>query len=466
MIVAWDWLRLRAALSEGYGRVGQRWDDLPERLERDFDRRALVPRLLVLMVLGAAAFLDYGHGHRLGHWIVLLVYGLTTVALALSAKVSAAAARRGAWLPIAATVADAGLTVYVIADHLPRDAHDALHATDAVSLMPAFLLLLQTGLRLRRDLVVLFSGIVVAGWAVSLSVVIGWDALLVTEDAGAASPASIATRQALGLLSFAAAAGFVLYAVHRMRIASSDVLRAQLDRMLLSRFLPESVASEVVRGDEGAVGVAERHACLLAFDLRGFSALARDRPSAEVIADLMGFRRIVHDAVSANGGIVDKYIGDGVLALLLEGEPRQQAERAVAAVRSVMGQIDAWNERRAARANGVGPIRAIAAFHHGPVLAGVFDDGRRAEFTVLGPAMNALARLERRAKEENVDFLASNSSLDLLSPQTLAALNLRRLPRREQDDREELPDVAALSFVLQGASASRVRRPHLTASQA
>lgn len=461
MIVAQSLQRLRTALTEGYGRVGQRWDDLPERLERDFDRRALVPRFLVLLVLGAAAFLDYGHGHRLGHWIVLLVYGLTTVALALSAKASAAAARRGAWLPLAATVADAGLTVYVIADHLPQDANDALHATDAVSLMPAFLLLLQTGLRLRRDLVVLFSGIVVAGWAVSLSVVIGWDALLATEDAGAASPASIATRQALGLLSFAAAAGFVLYAVHRMRIASSDVLRAQLDRMLLSRFLPESVAAEVVRGDEGAVGVAERHACLLAFDLKGFSAFARERPSAEVIADLMGFRRIVHDAVSANGGIVDKYIGDGVLALLLEGEPRQQAERAVAAVQSVMDQIDTWNGRRAARPSGVGPVRAIAALHHGPVLAGVFDDGRRAEFTVLGPAMNALARLERRAKEEDVDFLASSSALGLLSLSTLAALKLRGLPRRTQDDREGLPDVAAVSFGTRRTSVVRVRQPNL-----
>ena len=176
----------------------------------------------------------------------------------------------------------------------------------------------------------------------------------------------------------------------------------------------------------------------------------------------MGFRRIVHDAVSANGGIVDKYIGDGVLALLLEGEPRQQAERAVAAVHSVMDQIDAWNGRRAVRPSDVGPVRAIAAVHHGPVLAGVFDDGRRAEFTVLGPAMNALARLERRAKEEDVDVLASDSALGLLSPSTLADLDLRRLPRRAQDDREELPDVAAVSFVARGAPSIRARRPHFT----
>jgi hypothetical protein len=132
---------LSTVLRERRGRIGGRRNELPEQLELDFDRRALVPRLFVTLVLGAGALLEFGHGHRLAHWVVLAVYGATTVALALSTRF----AGRPAWLPVAATVADAGLTVYVITDHLPQDAHDAPHATDAVSLLPAFLLLLQTG---------------------------------------------------------------------------------------------------------------------------------------------------------------------------------------------------------------------------------------------------------------------------------------------------------------------------------
>ncbi len=193
-------------------------------------------------------------------------------------------------------------------------------------------------------------------------------------------------------MSFSAAAGFVYYAVHQMRIASSDVLRARLDRMLLSRFLPEGVAAEVVRGDEGAAGVSERHACLLSVDLRGFSVFTRERPSAEVIALLMEFRRITHDAVSANQGIIDKYIGDGVLALFLDGTPETQAERALTSVRTIVSRVDVWNDRRqrAGDARSAGRIRTIAALHEGFVLAGVFDDGGRAEFTVLGPAKCAV----------------------------------------------------------------------------
>jgi hypothetical protein len=138
---------------------------LPQYLEDDFDRRALVPRLLVLTILGAGAFLEYGHGHREGHWIVLVVYCLTTVVLAFASRLGTGRL----WLPWAATVTDAALAVYVITDHLPRDAHDLFLATDAVSLLPAILLLIQTGMRLRRDLVATFAGAVIVGWLASLA---------------------------------------------------------------------------------------------------------------------------------------------------------------------------------------------------------------------------------------------------------------------------------------------------------
>ncbi len=287
-------------LATGVDQIATVWspsDELPQHLENDFDRRALVPRLLVLTILGAAAVLEYGHGHREGHWVVLVVYCLTTVVLALASR----AGTGRSWLPWAATVTDAGLAVYVIADHLPRDAHDLHLATDAVSLFPAFLLLIQTGLRLRRDLLAAVAVIVILGWILSFALLVDIEALL---DAG--FPGPLGSRQALALISFATAAGFVLYAVHRTRLAWSTILRAEWDRMLLSRFLPEGVATEVVRGDEAAE-IAERHACLLLVDIRGFSALVQSRPSHEVISDLLAFRRFVHEADSRHSCIVDMY---------------------------------------------------------------------------------------------------------------------------------------------------------------
>jgi class 3 adenylate cyclase len=410
---------------------------LPEQLENDFDRRALVPRLLVLAILAAGAFLEYGHGHREGHWIVLVVYCLTTIVLALASRSGGSRS----WLPWAATVTDAGLAVYVIADHLPRDAHDLFLATDAVSLLPAILLLIQTGMRLRRDLVAAFAGIVAGGWIASLAVL---------EQAGS-FPASGVTpafgfRQTLGFLSFAVAAGFVLYAVHRTRLAWAAVLKARWDRMLLSRFLPEGIAAEVVASEETAE-VVERHACLLAVDIRGFSALTRERPGSEVVNDLMAFRRFVHDAISRNGGIVDKYLGDGVLAVFLDGKPEEQAARAFDAADEIMRPLNTWRSHDEMPSG----THVIATLHCGFVLAGIFDDGRRAEFTVLGPAVNVLPRMERRSKEANLGIVTSKKFLRLLAPDRRVRLDARRIERRPGD--EDLPDILSVRFVEARATA-------------
>ena len=414
----------------------ERPNDLPEHLERDFDRRALVPRLLVLTILGAAAVLEYGHGHREGHWIILLVYGVTTIDLAMSSRF----ATGGSWLPWAATVTDAGLAVYVIADHLPRDAHDLLLATDAVSLFPGFLLLIQTGLRLRRDLVATFSGIVILGWVASFAFLVGTEVLPAPK-----SLSPFGSRQALAFISFAAAAGFVFYAVHRMRLVWSAILRARWDRMLLSRFLPEGVATEVVRGEEAAE-IAERHACLMLIDIRGFSGFARSRPSRQVIGDLMAFRRFVHGAVSRHNGIVDKYLGDGVLAVFLDGTPEQQAMRAFEAASEILRPLDAWKIHAEAPSG----THVITTLHCGFVLAGVFDDGRRAEFTVLGPAMNALPRIERRSKEANLGVVVSKRFLRLLPSSIRSQIDVRPVERRPEDN--QLPDILSVRFLEAGAN--------------
>ncbi len=412
----------------GQGRDGVSEEDtLPKTMEREVDRRALLPRLLVLGVLTAGALLEYGHGHRTGHWIVLAVYALTTIALAAASHFKLG--RR--WLPWAATTADASLAVYVIADHLPRDAHDVFLATDAVSLFPGFLLLLQTGLRLRRDLVALFAGIVVVGWLLSL---------VLYASSGTADKAigqtPFTTRQTLGLMSFAAAAGFVFYAVHRMRLSWSATLRARAHRMMLSRFLPEGVAAEVIDGEGSEI--EERHVCLLSIDIRGFSALTQMQPGREIIGLLLAFRRLAHDEISRHGGIVDKYIGDGVLAVFLDGPPEHQAVQALKSARAILDRV---------RAEGA-EMRVTTTLNCGHVLAGVFDDGRRAEFTVLGPAMNALSRIERRSKEADLDLVVSKTFLRLLPLHATSDLDVSPIFRHLNDG--GVPDIYAVQPIRQG----------------
>jgi adenylate cyclase len=226
-----------------------------------------------------------------------------------------------------------------------------------------------------------------------------------------------------------------------MRRAAATAWREREDRLLISRFLPEGLAGEVVRGGDAAE-IGERHACLLSVDIRGSSILARQFPTAQTVEWLLAFRRVVHQAVTWRHGVVDKYLGDGVLALFLEGPPQKQAEDALAAARAVAVHLGALNVERTGR--GEPPLRTIISLHCGTVVAGVFDDGHRAEFTVLGLPMNALPRIERRAKEVDADVVASLPFLETLPRALHNGLGIEPLASGESSS--DLPHVAVLRF--------------------
>lgn len=408
-------------------------DDLPVWIERDFDRRAVLPRCMVALVLLFGALIDFGHNDKTAHWIVLLAYGLVTFGAAAASRSPYGMVRR--WVPRVATVLDAAIAFFMIADHIPRDGHEARHATDALSLLPAFLLLLQTGLRLRQGFVLTFSVLVAAGWAGAIIAFYNRNTL------GAVDGMAVITRQGISLATFLAASVFVGTAVIGTRRAASAAMRAREDRFTLARFLPQGVALDVIRGGEAA-RISERHACLVAVDLRGSSEMARTRTREEIVGWLLEFRRTIHDCVSAHGGIVDKYVGDGVLALFLGGTAEGQAEGTLLAVRSMIDNLAAWNARRVQEAKP--ELRMIVSMHSGRVLAGVFDDGRRSEFTVLGPAMNDLSRIERKAKEADIDVVASADFMDLIAEPLRFQLNAVPLDL-ETASNAELPSLFILA---------------------
>ena len=78
------------------------------------------------------------------------------------------------------------------------------------------------------------------------------------------------------------------------------------------------------------------------------------------------------------------------------------------------------------------------ALHAGEVLVGVFDDGHRAEFTVLGTAMNRLARIEARAKAANLTLAGSYDLVRLLSPAVHSRLHLADMPPSDCPDTRDM----------------------------
>jgi adenylate cyclase len=362
--------------------------------------RLLALRVVIVLVLLLAAQAYDGSLHALSHWFVLVLYGFGTVWFGLAERGEGRAAAAFAW---AGTGLNACLAVYVIVEHMLAGGGDA-EGADAVSRLPAFLLLLQTGLSMRVAHTLAFCAFVTASWLAALAVGALHPDLLPGPDAHP-------TAQVVGIASFVAAGLLVIDGVTRLRGAVGRALRMERERGQLARFVPEPVARELAR-DDGPT-VRRRHACLMVLDIRGFSRLSREHPPEAMVSALLAVRAAAQAAVAAQGGLVDKYIGDAVLAQFVAGPPEAQARAALACARDVRDRIAALDARRAAE--GLFAIDVVVALHAGDLLVGVFDDGVRAEYTVLGPAMNALARIEARAKAAGIGLAASEDFLGLLA---------------------------------------------------
>jgi adenylate cyclase len=171
------------------------------------------------------------------------------------------------------------------------------------------------------------------------------------------------------------------------------------------------------------------HAVLWRSDLRGSTALAESASLEVYLATLNAYFDCVVDAVTAHGGEVLKFIGDGVLAMFPFEVGTEAgavaAQEAVAAAREALERLAAINVSR--RQAGENPIRCGIALHTGDAMYGNVGSARRLDFTVMGPAINEVCRLETLCKALSVPFVMSASVANLLRKEQLQSLGWHTL---------------------------------------
>lgn len=157
-----------------------------------------------------------------------------------------------------------------------------------------------------------------------------------------------------------------------------------------------------------AIGAAElsemRRVCVMFVDIRGFTAAAALRTPDEVVARLDDAFAVLVEIVDRHHGIVNKFLGDGFLAMF--GAPIDDpvaAADAVAAGREMLRAIAASNAGHA------WPIRIGIGIHIGDAVTGTVGSPRRKEYTVIGDTVNLASRLESLNKEVGSQFLVSDA---------------------------------------------------------
>lgn len=145
-------------------------------------------------------------------------------------------------------------------------------------------------------------------------------------------------------------------------------------------------------------------------DIRGFTTLAEHLPPSQVVAGLNEYFAAMTQTVTATGGYLNRYLGDGILAIF--GAPVPLPHRgALAAVHCALQmrtQLDKLNQRNLFP--GTGPLRIGIGIHTGPALVGTIGCFEKMEYSIIGDTVNLAARVEQKTKDLDVMVLLTESS--------------------------------------------------------
>jgi adenylate cyclase len=195
------------------------------------------------------------------------------------------------------------------------------------------------------------------------------------------------------------------FAVWRARNTLVIAVREAEAAREIGRFLSQGVADAISRADVSieAGQAVERHAAIIMLDIRGFTRFSQTVPPREIVDLLTGFHARVLPIVHAQGGVVDKFLGDGIMLTFGAVEPMPDASaRAITALETIMAEAARWSAEQSALGRTLAVNGAMAA---GPVVFAALGSANRLEYTVIGEAVNLAAKLEKHNKAEGTRAL-------------------------------------------------------------
>ena len=215
----------------------------------------------------------------------------------------------------------------------------------------------------------------------------------------------------------------------------------------LSRFFDPGVAARI-RGAAMSIKAGEgelRDVAILTVDLRGFTRLSTELAPADVMKLLQDYQGRVCPLIVSNGGSIDKFLGDGILASFGAVVPSPTAAAdALRAADAVIEAADRWAAER--RAAGLPPLSIGLAAASGRVVFGAVGDGERLEFTVIGDAVNFAAKLEKHNKDEKTRAVVDGTTYARAEQQGYVAPAAREhRPGRKVAGVADLVDIVVLA---------------------
>ena len=167
-------------------------------------------------------------------------------------------------------------------------------------------------------------------------------------------------------------------------------------------YVPRRLVKQLMAQGETATALVERDVTVLFTDIADFTSLAERMSASDVATFLNDHFRLIAACVEAEGGTIDKYIGDSLMAFW--GAPERQPDhsaRACRAASAIAAAIVDDNRRRSGL--GLPPVRIRIGMHAGPAMVGNIGAPGRINYTLVGDIVNTAQRIEDVAKETMSD---------------------------------------------------------------
>jgi class 3 adenylate cyclase len=208
---------------------------------------------------------------------------------------------------------------------------------------------------------------------------------------------------------------------------------------LFEVYVPKQVVLRMMQGGKAVDATEERVLTIMFTDIRGFSTIAEHMDGGEIAGFLNEHFDMLAGPIEAEGGTVDKYIGDAIMAFW--GAPERMPDHAARALRAaadIQRLVQADNKRRLD--TGEPKLAIRIGIHTGAVVVGNIGSQNQINYTIVGDPMNIASRIDSLAKElatdEDCIVLVSGDACEHANIQADASFDLSPLGEREIRGRE------------------------------
>lgn len=181
-------------------------------------------------------------------------------------------------------------------------------------------------------------------------------------------------------------------------------------RNVLNKFHGSAVSEDLLKGDLELGGV-NKQVTVFFSDIRDFTKFSEGHTPEQVVEMLNEYFEIMVDIVTRNHGVVDKFVGDAMMAIW--GAPNSTGEDEKYAVKACLEMRQALEELNRVRiGRGQVEIRMGMGLNSGPAISGTIGSSERMEYTVIGDTVNTASRIEASTKAFGTDLLISGDTLE------------------------------------------------------